>query len=241
MAPTASAEFERGIAEPDDRDDSLGVDPAGGQPDGWATSSNARSTRTLSSSNTPMQPAGAGPSTGPSPTRGRPTVNVLDIWTMSPTTSPPAALRERHLVDTRARTGAVQPTSNPLWIGGNQPCVRRVLPGLIGEVHVYDRALPPADIQSDDEHLVVPIGPDTTPPSTPSGPTATAASATRSTSAGRPRPTMSASPATGVERCAGATCTTSPRSPPPPRTSTTPALALDHLPLPGARRRRPAT
>ena len=49
---------------------------------------------------------------------------------------------------TRAATGAIQTTTNPLWIGGNQPYGEH-FQGLIDEARVYNRALGRADIQND--------------------------------------------------------------------------------------------
>ncbi|HEX5090526.1 MAG TPA: LamG-like jellyroll fold domain-containing protein [Nocardioides sp.] len=51
-------------------------------------------------------------------------------------------------VATKATTGAIQTTNNPLWIGGNQP-YGEYFNGLIDEVRVYNRALTPSEIQSD--------------------------------------------------------------------------------------------
>ena len=48
----------------------------------------------------------------------------------------------------RARTGAVQTTTNPLCIGGNSPC-GEYFQGRIDEVRVYNRALSQTEIQSD--------------------------------------------------------------------------------------------
>ena len=128
-----------------------------------------------------------------------------------------------NLVDTRARTGAIQPTSNPLWIGGNQP-YGEYFQGLIDEVRVYDRALTASDIQSDMNTSIAPIAPDTTPPSTPTGLTATAASATQVNLSWTASTDNVGVTGYQVERCAGAAARTSRRSAPPraPR-STTPA------------------
>ena len=51
-------------------------------------------------------------------------------------------------VATKATTGAIQTTNNPLWIGGNQP-YGEYFNGLIDEVRVYSRALSQSEIQSD--------------------------------------------------------------------------------------------
>ena len=48
----------------------------------------------------------------------------------------------------RAATGAIQSSTNPLWLGGNQP-YGEYFNGLIDEVRVYNRALSQADIQTD--------------------------------------------------------------------------------------------
>ena len=52
------------------------------------------------------------------------------------------------MVATRAATGAIQTTTNPLWIGGNQP-YGEYFRGLIDEVRVYNRALSQAEVQTD--------------------------------------------------------------------------------------------
>ena len=58
-------------------------------------------------------------------------------------------------VATRATTGTIQTTDNPLWIGGNNP-YGEYFAGLIDEVRVYNRALTQADIQADMNTAVVP-------------------------------------------------------------------------------------
>ena len=104
------------------------------------------------------------------------------------------------------RTGTIQATDNPLWIGGNNP-YGEYFTGLIDEVRVYNRALTQTDIQADMTTGVVPGAGDTTPPSAPTGLTATA-------SAGQVSLSWTASTdnvgVTGyrVERCQGASCTT---------------------------------
>ena len=129
-------------------------------------------------------------------------------------------------VATRATTGAIQTTTNPLWIGGNQP-YGEYFQGLIDEVRVYNRALTAAEIQTDMNTSIVPAAPDTTPPSTPSGLTATRGRApARSTWAGPPRRTTSASPAIASSAARAPAARTSRRSAPrPARRSTTPGCA----------------
>ena len=50
-------------------------------------------------------------------------------------------------VASRAQTGTIQTTTNPLWIGGNSP-YGEYFKGLIDEVRVYNRALTQAEIQA---------------------------------------------------------------------------------------------
>ncbi len=57
-------------------------------------------------------------------------------------------------VSSRATIGMIKRTTDPLWIGGNQP-YGEYFHGLIDEVRVYDRALRPADVRAD---MSTPIG-----------------------------------------------------------------------------------
>ena len=118
----------------------------------------------------------------------------------------PAAVRQRHPGRHPAqRLARIQATNNPLWIGGNQP-YGEYFNGLIDEVRVYNRALTQTDIQADMNSGIVPGAADTTPPSAPTGLSATAAP-------GQVNLTWTASTdnvgVSGyrVERCQGAGCT----------------------------------
>ena len=51
-------------------------------------------------------------------------------------------------VATRAMTGTIETTENPLWFGGNHP-YGEYFDGLIDEARVYDRALAEAEIRAD--------------------------------------------------------------------------------------------
>ena len=109
-------------------------------------------------------------------------------------------------VATHAATGSIQNTTNPLWIGGNTP-YGEYFAGQIDEARVYNRALTPAEIQTDMNNPVTPAGPDTTPPTAPTGLTATAPSSTQVN-----LNWTASSDNVGVfeyrvERCAGAGCT----------------------------------
>ena len=106
----------------------------------------------------------------------------------------------------RGANGAIQTTTNPLWIGGNQP-YGEYFQGLIDEVRVYNRALTAADIQADMNTSIVPTAPDTTPPSAPSAPSAAAAGATQVNVSWTASTDNSGVAGYRVERCQGATCT----------------------------------
>ena len=103
-----------------------------------------------------------------------PTANPLNTWTHVALTYDGATLRlyvNGSQAATRAATGAIQTTTNPLWIGGNQP-YGEYFQGLIDEARVYNRALTQTEIQNDMDTPVVPAAPDPTPPCAPSGLTA---------------------------------------------------------------------
>ena len=134
-----------------------------------------------SNSDGPLRPSGGGTLGGNTQYLSGPTANLVDTWAYVAFTYDGAALRlfvNGTQVATRAAGGAIQTTNNPLWIGGNSP-YGEYFQGLIDEVRVYDRALAQADIQADMNAAIVPTAPDTTPPSAPTGLSATAASSTR--------------------------------------------------------------
>jgi len=80
-----------------------------------------------------------------------PTANPVNAWTHVALTYDGTILR-LHVngtqVASRAATGAIQATTNPLWIGGNTP-YGEYFQGLIDEARVYNRALTQTDIQTD--------------------------------------------------------------------------------------------
>jgi glucose/arabinose dehydrogenase/fibronectin type 3 domain-containing protein len=138
-----------------------------------------------------------------------PTASPVGAWTHLAATYDGSTIRlfvNGTQVASRAESGAIQSVTNPLWIGGNQP-YGEYFNGLIDEVRVYNRALPQSEIASDMNTPVVPGAPDTTAPSTPTGLTATAVSASQIN--------LSWSASTDnigvsnyrLERCAGDNCT----------------------------------
>ena len=120
-----------------------------------------------------------------------------------------------------ARSGALAVSSSPLWIGGNSP-YGEYFNGRIDDVRVYRSALSESEIQTD---MATPVGgvapPDTSPPSAPGSPVASAV--------GSDRIDVSWSAATDdrgvasydVERCQGVGCS----SFAPLRTVTTTSLS----------------
>ena len=157
----------------------------------------------------PLRPSGGGTLGGNTQFLSGPTASPVSAWTHVAITYDGAALRlfiNGTQVASQATTGAIQATDNPLWIGGNSP-YGEYFQGLIDEVRVYNRALTQADIQADMNTGIVPTGPDTSPPSAPTGLAATAAGS------GQVNLNWTASNdnvgVTGyrVERCQGAGCT----------------------------------
>ena len=145
---------ERGLAQPRLGDDPVGLDPARRPPraDGGRSSS-ARPTRTscTASGDDALSPAGGGTFGGSIQYVGGPTANPVNAWTHVALTYDGANLRlyvNGTQAATRAATGAIQTTTNPLWIGGNQP-YGEYFQGLIDEARVYNRALTQPEIQTD--------------------------------------------------------------------------------------------
>ncbi|MGH2898492.1 MAG: LamG-like jellyroll fold domain-containing protein, partial [Solirubrobacteraceae bacterium] len=124
----------------------------------------------------PLRPAGGGTFAGSTQYLSGPTANPVNAWTYQAITYDGMTMRlyiNGAQVATRAQSGAIQTTSNPLWIGGNQP-YGEFFQGLIDEARVYNRALTQTEIQTDMNSPLVATAPDTTPPSTPAGLNATA-------------------------------------------------------------------
>ena len=118
-----------GVAEPDHGDDAVGVDQA----DAPARAAGGRScsARPTPTSSTPATTPGrcarraAGRSAAAPPCVSGPTASPVNAWTHVALTydgADPAAVRQRHAGRHAARRrGAIQTSTNPLWIGGNSP------------------------------------------------------------------------------------------------------------------------
>ena len=91
-------------------------------------------------------------------------------------------------------------------MGGNTP-YGEYFQGLIDEVRVYKRALTQAEIQTDMNTPVSPAGPDTTPPTAPTGLNATAVSSTQVNLGWTASTDNVGVTEYRVERCAGSGCT----------------------------------
>jgi glucose/arabinose dehydrogenase/fibronectin type 3 domain-containing protein len=134
----------------------------------------------------------------------------VGVWTHVAMTYDGSSLRlyvNGTLVRTTGAGGAVQTTANPLWIGGNSPYGEHFA-GLIDEARVYNRALSATEIQSAMATPLVPPVPDNTPPTAPSGLTATAAGAGQVNLAWTAGTDNVGVTGYTVERCAGAGCST---------------------------------
>ena len=157
----------------------------------------------------PLHPAGGGTFGGNVEFVGGPTANPLNTWTHLALSYDLATLRlyvNGTQVATHAATGSIQTNTNPLWMGGNTP-YGEYFQGLIDEARVYKRALTPAEIQTDMNTPVSPAAPDTTPPTAPTGLTATAVSSTQVNLGWTASTDNVGVSEYRVERCAGSGCT----------------------------------
>jgi chitodextrinase len=111
-------------------------------------------------------------------------------------------------VSSTPATGSIQATTTPLRIGGNT-YGSEFFRGLIDEVRIYNRALSPAEIQTDMTTPIAPPGPaDTTPPSTVAGLIATVISGTQINLSWTAATDNIAVTGYRVERCQTIGCTT---------------------------------
>ena len=119
-----------------------------------------------------LRPAGGGTfGSGSSGTLIGPTAIPINTWTHEALTYDGTTMRlyiNGVEAANKPQSGAVQSSTNPLWIGGNQP-YGEYFQGLLDEIRVYKRALTPAEIQSDMNTSLVPTTPDSTPPAKPAG------------------------------------------------------------------------
>jgi glucose/arabinose dehydrogenase len=98
----------------------------------------------------PLRPSGGGTFGGDTSWVTGTTASPVNAWTHVALTYDGATLRlyvNGTQVATGAASGAIQSSTNPLWIGGNNP-YGEYFQGLIDEARVYNRALSATDIQA---------------------------------------------------------------------------------------------
>jgi chitodextrinase len=134
---------------------------------------------------------------------------ALSTWTHLATTYDGAMVRlfvNGTQVSSVAKTGAILSSANPLQIGGDS-IYGQHFAGRIDEVRIYNRALSANELQTD---MNTPIGasgpPDTTPPTDPTGLSATAVSQSQVNLAWTGSTDNVAVVNYRVERCQGAAC-----------------------------------
>ena len=187
------------------------IDPAAAQ-SGWRTILQRQPDAyflNASSDAGPLRPAGGATFGGTTSYLAGPTATPFGAWTYQALTYDGSTLRlyiNGTLVASRAQTGAILSSTNPLWIGGNQPW-GEFFNGLIDEVRVYNRALSQAEVQGDMNTGIAPVVPDTSPPTAPASLTATAASATQVNLSWPASTDDVGVSGYRVERCLGAGCT----------------------------------
>ncbi len=134
----------------------------------------------------------------------------LNAWTHLASTYDGASFKlyvNGSQVGSKAISGAIKASTNPLTIGGNSVW-GEYFSGRIDEVRIYNRALSQAEIQSDMNTSITVLPPDTTPPTAPANLSATAA--------GSSQINLSWTAATDnvgvtgylIERCQGTGCST---------------------------------
>jgi fibronectin type 3 domain-containing protein len=162
----------------------------------------------MASSNTNLPIIGATFSPGGNLNTYAPSALAVNTWTHLAATYDGTTVRlfvDGVQVATRAQSGALTTSTSPLTIGHNFYGER--FTGRIDEVRVYNRALSVAEIQSDMNSAVGGApAPDTTPPSTVTGLSATAVSATQINLSWAAATDNVGVTGYRVERCQGAGC-----------------------------------
>lgn len=99
----------------------------------------------------PLLPAGGGTLGGITEHADGERADPIHAWTHLATTYDGTMVRlyvNATLVSSRAASGGILGTTNPLWIGGNHP-YGEYFQGVIDEVRVYDLALSPAELRTE--------------------------------------------------------------------------------------------
>jgi hypothetical protein len=112
--------------------------------------------RYISSKGEPLLPAGGGTFNGSTVSADARRAIPVNRWSHLALTYDGATLRlyvNGSLASSRATTGTIKRTTDPLWIGGNHP-YGEYFQGLIGQVRVYDRVLSPPEVRAEMSTLI---------------------------------------------------------------------------------------
>ena len=162
-----------------------------------------------SNANGPLLPSGGGTMGGAFHWISGPTASPVNAWTHVALTYDGSTLRlyvNGIQVATTPAVGTIESTSNPLWIGGNNP-YGEYFQGLIDEARIYDRALSATAIQAAMNTSLEPP-PDTVAPTAPSGLKAVAGSTSHVTLTWTASSDNVDIAGYRIERCQTANCTT---------------------------------
>jgi hypothetical protein len=179
--------------------------------DGWSTivHRQAENYFLTAAGDTDLHPAGGGAFGGSTTTVQAPTAIPVGTWSYVTMTYDGATLRlyvNGTQVATTATGGPAPNSTNPLWIGGNQP-FGEYFEGLIDEIRVYKRVLTQAEIQADMGSPILPQPADSTPPPAPTGLSATAISGEQINVSWSAAADDGGIVSYRLERCQGAGCT----------------------------------
>ncbi len=161
-----------------------------------------------SNSGGPLWPSGGGTLGGSTVYASAGSPLALATWTHVALTYDGSMLRlyvNGTQVASAPQSGAIQTNTNPLRIGGNVP-YGEYFQGRIDEARVYNRALTAGEVQTDMNTSIGAVSADTTPPTAPSGLTATAAGTTQINLAWTAATDNIGVTGYRVERCQGTGC-----------------------------------
>jgi hypothetical protein len=156
-----------------------------------------------------LYPAGGGTFNGTTNYVAGTASNPLNTWTHVAFTYDGTTLRlyvNGVQVSTKPASGPIETNSNALRIGGNVP-YGEYFTGRIDEVRVYNRALTPAEIQTDVNAPIEASKSDTTSPTAPAALTATAAGMSQINLSWPASTDNTGVTSYRVERCQGTSCT----------------------------------
>jgi fibronectin type 3 domain-containing protein len=180
--------------------------------DGWNTilHRQAENYFLTASGNGALRPAGGGRFGGSTLTVEAPTAIPVGTWTYVSVTYAGSTMRlyvnGTEVASRDVGSGSIPASTNPLWIGGNQP-FGEYFEGRIDEVRVYNRALTQAEIQADMTKSILPTVSDTTPPPAPWGLSGAPISSSQINVSWSASPDDAEVVGYRLERCQGTGCT----------------------------------